>query len=729
VDAKQREPSEIEHRARPQNGAQLATFAPWLILPIASVLIAFGPIPPSESVGPIQMALGNHLEAPPTGALDFSGFVLGLPFDSLLRRSFLWCKVAEAVLAFAIARTSARLFGPIAALASGLIGFLAVDAWSALHEPWASFSSLLSAALSLLALSSILPLRVAALDARTPLWIGLFTGLAAQLDWPSAVATFALCATVYLVEHIARARTAFAARSASQEFEATKEIASPEGTSLRLQRWGQALGLLLAALLFANARWWSPPTSSSGWLNYEWTTFWDFTSASNRLRVTWQDVPVSLAMLSIGLATVLLIPISRRDAWPLLCAIAVFIAATLGLDGETIAALSVPYALSLIAIVLGNGVWLASQLALPSWIGRILSLVMAFALLIPSASRALSVHAWPLGLRDSERQANSLKVNTLFRLQEHGLMLPGDIVVLHDPESFAEWHSTQILEGTRPDLTILDPNAFVGRDGAAMALAWLRQGRRILSDSFSMGGRWNPAWAIDGGPFFWFVFSAAPADQQPIVDLLNLEHPDGQSEREHLRWLRMHLERARFRRLATLDSDALDALPLHANRRDMLHSALQVAHALRITTGGLTELGSNRHDVTAAQAGSEPSAAALAEAGDLLVSAGDFGLGSQLLREAGQEGYSPALGALARWQLIAGMHHDAQATLLTLTSRYDLRRQALNVMQWLIDHRRFSEALHLRDQLSAPSSAPEIEIAGRIRLLNALGQQAAPGSN
>ena len=77
----------------------------------------------------------------------------------------------------------------------------------------------------------------------------------------------------------------------------------------------------------------------------------------------------------------------------------------------------------------------------------------------------------------------------------------------------AAFTAAQRDEGLRPDVELyavaeLDPEGLAER-----LTSWARDGRRVLSDSFSYGGRWRPDWTLDSGPLFWFIGTGVDAHQ------------------------------------------------------------------------------------------------------------------------------------------------------------------------------------------------------------------------
>ncbi len=338
-------------------------------------------------------------------------------------------------------------------------------------------------------------------------------------------------------------------------------------------------------------------------------------------------------------------------------------------------------------------------------LARVLALAAAasvFALrLAPEAARV----RWPVAVPVAKKRPE----RSLVAMYQRGLVAPGDVALITQPWLRDALKRDQV-RGLRPDVTIVDVHQLTDRELGISAMEWTASGRRIVSDSFSAGGRWSATWAVDAGTVYWFVGDAASdTDLVHLGGLLPDTAPDLDPIRARY-WEVFFVERARFRRIRGDPDAALRVLPLRdrgslvARRHE---SSLRRAHPT--TTSELRAL----TDLP------PPPALAAAEAGDLLLSNGDMERGRELLTTAADTGYPGAWGALARWQLRAGSSYAAEETLERISQNDALRGQALDVLDWLVARGRLAEAQRLLDRLAPARSAMAREITGRLGLLAA----------
>ncbi len=410
------------------------------------------------------------------------------------------------------------------------------------------------------------------------------------------------------------------------------------------------------------------------------------------------------ALLALALAlALLLVPLRWRGGGLVLALV------TLGLVLEDLrgSLLPAPALLVLLTTAACGWIWLAGSVSGPRWLARGSAGAATLVVLGLAATTVVPVSA-PLATSRSEA--------SLLALQQRGLIAPGDVLLAHDPWLAAAFAAAQRDEGLRPDVTVyavaeVDPSSLSQR-----LAAWSRARRRVLSDSFSYAGRWQPAWALDSGPLFWFVGTAG-AGEREFTDLR--EHsPDltaaSLAPAERARWERLHIERARHRRALGFPDEALLALPLADETLATLAQRVQMAKLSRLPATSGSELGPG------AWPSAPPPASSVAEAGDLLRALGDGSAGSEQLAEAAELGLAEAFGALARWQLRAGEEEDARATLETLAAAPVLRPQLLAVCRWLRARARAEQAgALLTGATPAAGHAPE-ELGVRLAVLRGL---------
>jgi hypothetical protein len=291
----------------------------------------------------------------------------------------------------------------------------------------------------------------------------------------------------------------------------------------------------------------------------------------------------------------------------------------------------------------------------------------------------------------------------------HGMLAPGDVVVVHDGATMTGLRARRHAWGDRPDVTLLAGLELSDTDLLEEARGWAASRRRVLSDSFTMGGRWDATWAVDSGPLAWFVGPVEGPLQWVDVHPRSDDTPAAQMR---ARWDRLHLERVRFRRTRGDLEAALAALPPAVLR----HTAVPAA-------GGdpLRRLGPGdaaRTELSPPPVVPAPGTLA-AEAGDLLLATGHAEEGARLLLQADTQGHPDALVALLRWHLRAGRGTAARATARHLASRAEARPELVRLLQELAVAGQIPEAELLRDALRQSAGPTAEELAARIALLRA----------
>ena len=327
--------------------------------------------------------------------------------------------------------------------------------------------------------------------------------------------------------------------------------------------------------------------------------------------------------------------------------------------------------------------------------------------------------------------AEQRPVTSLVSVYARGLLAPGDILLSADPWLRNALDDRRRVEGWRPDVLVRPADALPDETLARLSLDARGTGRRVLSDSYNLAGRWKAAWAIDSGPLFWLVGENDPSTRE-YTDLSLLfptgEHRDAATMR---RWHRLAIERARFRRAVGDPSAALGALPLSEDRMGSLATRLQLARSGRTEQAAGSELPAA---IPTPEPGREvDDALILAETGDLLFSHGELERASELLIEAANSGYEAAWGALARWQLRTGSMSAATATMSAIAGSPELRGQAVGVLRWLLSRGRLSDARQLISVLGAPpqttplsATDATLETAARLQVLTAMAAPTSP---
>jgi hypothetical protein len=363
------------------------------------------------------------------------------------------------------------------------------------------------------------------------------------------------------------------------------------------------------------------------------------------------------------------------------------------------------------AATAGTGwVWLAGSLAPHRRLGRMLAVLATVAVATFGTTPMWS----KLG---SAPLANERTQPSLVGLYERGLLAPGDVVIVQSGWLHDLLRAAQTVEGARPDVVFASASALDGPTLEVETTKWRTQNRRILSDSFNLGGRWRAEWAVDSGPLFWFVGDIDPGPRE-FTDLAQLapRSESGLDPENARRWELFHVERARFRRAVGHAGDAVLALPLASSLRNRLYGSLQLSRMSRPSASRASELPPVPDSCEFA-----PGTLVIAEIGDLLYEVGLGDAGRRSLREAAEGGFVPAWGALTRWQLRAG-DENADHTLDTLAHEPALRQEAVSVLLWLVARNRLADAVELRRQLAPAAVAVPEEIAARLSLLRALAR-------
>jgi hypothetical protein len=386
----------------------------------------------------------------------------------------------------------------------------------------------------------------------------------------------------------------------------------------------------------------------------------------------------------------------------------------LALSVATIAGACVPAALVLVAVAACGWIWLAGGLRVRARDGvRRIAWVPRVAVVVASAT-VLALAGVAAGPRVTAPISASRPEHALLAVVHRGLVAPGDVLLAHDPWLAAALTAAQ-REGVRPDVVVLaaaevDPTTLSDR-----IAGWQREGRRVLSDSFSYAGRWQAAWVLDSGPLFWLV-GGVDLGEREFTDL-HAYTPDladpALPPAERTRWEQLHLERVRHRRALGRHDAAALALPLDDDTRAEISRRVHLAELSRLAAIEGSELG------PAAWSAAAPPAASLAEAGDLLLALGDSEAGAHHLERAATRGVVEAFGALARWYLRAGEEAAARETLTVMVDA-SLRPQMLGVCRWLVARARVDQATALLTGLPhAPGHAPE-ELGTRLAVLRGL---------
>lgn len=386
-----------------------------------------------------------------------------------------------------------------------------------------------------------------------------------------------------------------------------------------------------------------------------------------------------------------------------------------------------PVLVALISVAAAGWLWLAGTLVDNRAQGLVFA-AAATALLVGLSLVGIEqrrVRPGPAPLADLRPEAH------IDRFLELGLVASGDVLLLHDDDLRETLARSRYLDGFRPDLLVVDPRPLDTGELRIETFAWVADGRRVLSDSFNMGGRWLPFWSIESGPLYWFVFDPQKAVDQPFTFSVPLDRPV--SDAFSRTYARHSLERARYRRAIQQPSVALHALSRWADPSDDWATATRTAEALRLPADVASELPLDPRLPTRDHTTIDAWPQVDAEMGDMLFALGDTSTGAALLIRAGERGYFPAYGTLVRWELRAGDAAAARQHLRQLANDPELRPQALTLLSWLAADGTAKAAVELRDHLDAAPPHPEHgelgdieELGARLAVLERLAQPPAP---
>lgn len=449
-----------------------------------------------------------------------------------------------------------------------------------------------------------------------------------------------------------------------------------------------------------------------------------------------RHLPAAALYPGLALIVLLVVPLRWRGG-PSLVMLATA-ALVVQVDGRPLAPL--PALLVLCCVATSGWIWLAGTV----WIRHPrLDVLQAAAAATIIAALALAP------MRDVGRAelpiAQERPSMPLVRLHDCALEHPGDVLLVHDPWLHQLLQDRRSMEGWRPDIEMQDAMAIDDADILVATTTWHVGHRRVLSDSYDAAGRWPAQWVAETGPLFRFVGPEADAQDQTAaaLDANDTERAwaGRQPVRAHRpvvergRLVRLSIERARFRRATGDPHTALEALGLSPMRQRALETRLQLAQSVRPHAGVGSELpaalddrawlGIARPRAWAGKTWTEgiwTEAALAAEAGDLLYAHGEQHRAVELLAEAAAEGYAPAWGALARWQLRAGEDSAAHDTLQAMARDPELRGELLEVVQWLLARDRVLDARRILTATHDRTRHTTEELATRLMLLRALVQ-------
>jgi hypothetical protein len=422
---------------------------------------------------------------------------------------------------------------------------------------------------------------------------------------------------------------------------------------------------------------------------------------------------LGVALLYPALALVLLLVAPLR--WRGGLSVALLTAGALTVRDDQGSLAPIPVMLVAAATSGAGWVWLAGSLRVSRRLGRALSFAAAVVIaMVGSEPMWAKLHV----LGGPPTVASQRAGPSLLRLHDRGLLAPGEVVIAHGNWLRTGLRALQTTEGARPDVLIVDPAALDAISLSMDSVRWAHEKRRILSDSFNLGGRWNAALAVDSGPLFWFVGKTDPEARQ-FTDLVRLTPvPSPRIPADYARRLEVfHVERARFRRAVDHPADALLALPIEEELQRELLAQIEASRAPRPTPALASELPAMTPDL-------EFAAGALirAEVGDLLYGAGLEHVGARLLLEAANGGVKPAWGAFARWRLRSASE-TAQETLANMAKDPSLRSESVGLLWWMVARGRLADALELRAHLAPVGTAVPEEVGARLAVLTALARR------
>ncbi len=426
---------------------------------------------------------------------------------------------------------------------------------------------------------------------------------------------------------------------------------------------------------------------------------WGANDPGTALRGLIEALPALLLFPALALPLVMVAPLRWRGG-PTIC---VLLAAGLLIAPAGRSLLPVPVLIAALAIGAAGWIWLAGSIATHR--PRLAHAASTAAAAVVAVLAALPGRSEP-GRRLAHRRPGESPAS----ITERGLVIPGDVLILHDPRVLEPLRRLQAQEGARPDVLLVDGPSMSTGDLQLASLEWVSAGRRVLSDSFDLGGRWPANWAIEAGPVYWFLFDIPEKRSwfDPRVDAERLAARDRDWVRDAAR------ERARHRRAVGEPLKAASALPLPSSERGAIATSLELAE--------LSGVPAQETQLDGAALGLPPSsdaeAAVLGEAADLLFAFGDERLARELVDRSLRRGDERALVALGRW-LGRGGREEGLERLLERTEPG--RGVAIALLDWLAAHDREAAALTVRRHLDGTDAGdtPADEAAARLRLLGA----------
>jgi hypothetical protein len=389
---------------------------------------------------------------------------------------------------------------------------------------------------------------------------------------------------------------------------------------------------VMAAAVVIVAAWDHPP-----WMSSEFVSATHVHLQPERLLHPPVGFPPRLYLPACALLIVLIAPLRWRGGLTIIVITTACIVVTC--RGEPLGG-GLPAA-CLLSVCAGGWIWLAGTITKNVALARVFSAVASVGLLVWAEVGA----PWT----DEARLARPIA--SLPRLVERGLAAPRDVALVMNPSVRAQLRHLQRTHGVRPDLEIVSPDDIQDDALISAVVSWNNAGQRILSDSFSLGGRWDPLWAIESGLLYWFIFDSERALTAPSISSTTSLKDLPPTSRAL--FALMLLERARYRRslrryeLAGRSLEVIDPALLG------LSTIAAAAERTRIPSNYTTML---------TPIPTEPQSWSLdaliqeshVEAGDMLFHLGSLEQGETILYRAGLDGTSRAWGPLLRWLAVSG---------------------------------------------------------------------------
>lgn len=676
---------------RPSSG--VAVIAQLVSVAGTASLLALGPLP--AHLRSAERLLGPTASAPGGVLGVWHGAARALPLGDLWGRMDLLAIPMLLLLAVATTRAAYLLLrGPgrtAAAAVAGPLAALPVAAWVQATGVGAALDPIAAAILATLSLTAIVRCRVQ-LGGITPI------AAARALGAATTVAVFSPRTAVVLVPIVMGASLLGAHRLRRRGIDISGRrlaLAMLAGTAL------PGLAVLVIAIVLPSAEALSPATL--------------------HLRGGFPGALVpSMPPLLVhgGLAMLVLLAFVLR--WRGGAVLLVWTGAALWLADAHGPIVAPPVLLSTLAIAVAGWAWLAgTPLRTRPVPGALVAASVGLVLVVALATSPTTA-AW---LTRPTALAVDRSTASLVDVAARGLVAPRDVLVVHDAWLAEAMADRRAVEGWRPDVALHDARALDEQQFAELVLAARDDERRLLSDSLDIGGRWRAEWALDSGPLFWFV---GPLDgvEPDFTDLSEIVPPPATLPPDTAEaWIRLQVERARFRRARGAPDAALAALPLTPARHRGLLTRLQLARSARAEPGSGSEL--------EPWSPAHPSPELLggwvaAEAGDLLFSHGEQERATELFAEAANAGWVPAWTALLRWQIRAGLDAAATQTLDAMVRDPALHDELVEVAWWMLGRDRARDSRALLDRLP-PGEAGTSELALRLALLrDAVPEEAPP---